>query len=75
MIKAHFTREKLSAICFSFGVEFAKVPVSNPKTNVRTYQPTLTLGLTLMHTAFYLMFYRPAKVALTRGQRRHYKLK
>lgn len=74
MIKVHFSREKLSSICFSFGVEFAKVPVTNPKTHVRVYQPTLTFGLTLLHTAFYIMIYRPAKLGLTRNQRRHYNI-
>lgn len=75
MIKAHFTREKLSSLCFIVGVEFARVPITNPKTGLKSFQPTLTFGVSLIHTAYYLMFFRPAKVALTRGQRRHLKMK
>lgn len=74
MIKAHFTREKLTSLCFIVGIEYARVPVTNHKTGVKSFQPTLTFGVSLIHTAYYLIFFRPAKVALTRGQRRHFKL-
>lgn len=75
MLKAQFARERLDGYAMAVGIEFVKIKVKHPYRNLTENQPTLTLALTLVKWAFYLMIYKPAKLKFNRAERRANHLK
>lgn len=74
MIKIQCSSRVGRDICFSIGVEFARINVPHPRQGVPGQQPTLTFGVSIWRWSGYIMFYRPANLTLNRKQRRSLKL-
>lgn len=75
MLKAQFSKEKLDGYGVAAGFEFSNVKVSHPYNRGFVKQPTFAATLRVLRWQFYAMVYRPAKILLTRKERRanHFK--
>lgn len=64
MIKIQCSSRVGRDICFSIGVEFARINLPFPRQGVNGPQSTLTIGVSVWRWSGYIMFYRPANLTL-----------
>lgn len=70
MLKAQFSKERLDGYGVAVGVEYANVKVPHPYNRGNVMQKTFAMTFRIWNRQFYFMVYKPAKILLTRKERR-----
>ena len=62
--------DKLDGGGFGFIIQFENVKVWHPYRKMNVKQPSFIINLRFLFWDFYVMVYKPAKIALNRAERR-----
>ena len=70
LLKADWSIDRFDGFGLGLSVTFMNVPVPHPYRKIELKQRSLILNLRFYHWDVWCMFYKPAKVALNRQERR-----